>query len=82
MTIIETQTLTQVSRAAKKLADSNLTLRDLFAMSALNGIIGNAFVAGTHAAVPDKNDAQEYAESAYCIADAMLEARKKKENEL
>ena len=76
MTVLENQTMNLVSRAAKRIADLDITLRDIFAMSALNGIIRNGFESGNCDAVPDKFDAEQYAESAYCIADAMLEARK------
>ena len=76
MTVLENQTMNLVSRAAKRIADLDITLRDIFAMSALNGIIRNGFESGNCDAVPDKFDAEQYASSAYCIADAMLEARK------
>ena len=76
MTVLENQTMNLVSRAAKRIADLDITLRDIFAMSALNGIIANGFASGDCGAFPDKFDAEQYAESAYCIADAMLEARK------
>ena len=78
MTVLENQTMNLVSRAAKRIADLDITLRDIFAMSALNGIIRNGFESGNCDAVPDKFDAEQYAESAYCIADAMLEVRKTK----
>ena len=76
MTVLENQTMNLVSRAAKRIADLDITLRDIFAMSALNGIIRNGFESGNCDAVPDKFDAEQYASSAYCIADAMFEARK------
>ena len=82
MTVLENQTMNLVSRAAKRIADLDITLRDIFAMSALNGIIRNGFESGNCDAVPDKFDAEQYASSAYCIADAMIEARKKQEGEL
>ena len=76
MTVIENQTMNLVSKAAKRIADFDITLRDIFALSAINGIIRNGFDSGNLDALPDKFDAKQYAESAYCIADAMLEARK------
>ena len=76
MTVLENQTMNLVSRAAKRIADLDITLRDIFAMSALNGIIRDGFESGNCDAVPDKFDAEQYASSAYCIADAMLDARK------
>ena len=76
MTILENQTMNLVSRAVKRIADLDITLRDIFAMSALNGIITNGFASGDCGALPDKVDAEQYAESACGIADAMLEARK------
>lgn len=76
MTVLENQTMNLVSRAAKRIADLDITLRDIFAMSALNGIIRNGFESGNCDAVSDKFDAEQYASSAYCIADAMLEVRK------
>lgn len=82
MTVIEMQTMDLVSKAAKRIATADITLRDIFAMSALNGIITNGFASGDCGAFPDKFDAEQYAESAYCIADAMIEARKShKEND-
>lgn len=78
MTVIEMQTMDLVSKAAKRIATADVSLRDIFAMSALNGIITNGFASGDCGAFPDKFDAEQYAESAYCIADAMLEARKNK----
>lgn len=82
MTVIEMQTMDLVSKAAKRIADLDITLRDLFAMSALNGIIRNGFESGNCDSIPDKFDAEQYAASAYCIADAMIEARKnRKEND-
>ena len=82
MTVIEMQTMDLVSKAAKRIATADITLRDLCAMSAINGIIRNGFDTGNYDALPDKFDAHQYAESAYCIADAMLEARKSnKEND-
>ena len=44
-----------------------VTLRDLFAMNALNGIIAQGDYHGSE---------QQYAEQAYCFADAMIAARK------
>lgn len=44
-------------------------LRDLFAMSALNGILAQGDYHGSE---------QQYAEQAYCFADAMLKARARK----
>ena len=82
MTVIEMQTMDLVSKAAKRIVTADITLRDIFAMSALNGIIANGFASGDCGAFPDKFDAEQYAESAYCIADAMIEARKNhKEND-
>lgn len=46
-----------------------VTLRDLFAMSALNGIIAQCDFSESQ---------QQYAEEAYNFADAMIKARKKK----
>ena len=46
-----------------------VTLRDLFAMNALNGILAQGDFHGSE---------QQYAEEAYCFADAMLKARKSK----
>lgn len=82
MTVIELRTMELVSKAAERIASADLSLRDIFAMSALNGIIRNGFESGNCDSVPDKFDAEQYAKSAYCIADAMLEARKNnKEND-
>ena len=81
MTVLEAQTMDMVSKAAKRIATADITLRDIFALSAINGIIRNGFDSGNYDSLPDKFDAEQYAESAYCIADAMLEARKSnKEN--
>lgn len=83
MIVLEAQTMDMVSKAAKRIAAADITLRDIFAMSALNGIIRNGFESGNCDSIPDKFDAEQYAESAYCIADAMLEARKNnKENDV
>ena len=76
MTVIELRTMELVSKAAERIASADVSLRDIFAMSALNGVIANGFASGDCGAFPDKFDAEQYAESAYCIADAMLEARK------
>ena len=82
MTVIELRTMELVSKAAERIATADITLRDIFAMSALNGIIANGFASGDCGAFPDDIDAHLYAESAYCIADAMIEARKNnKEND-
>lgn len=81
MTVIEMQTMDLVSKAAKRIATADVSLRDIFAMSALNGVIANGFASGDCGAFPDKFDAEQYAESAYCIADAMIKVRKNnKEN--
>ena len=83
MTVLENQTMNLVSRAAKRIADFEITLRDIFALSALNGIIRNGFDSGNYDSLPDKFDAEQYAASAYCIADAMIDARKNhKENDV
>lgn len=83
MTVIEMQTMDLVSKAAKRIATADITLRDLFAISAINGIIRNGFDSGNYDSLPDKLDAEQYASSAYCIADAMIDARKNhKENDV
>ena len=46
-----------------------VTLRDLFAMNALNGILAQGDFHGSE---------QQFAEEAYCFADAMMKARKQK----
>ena len=46
-----------------------VTLRDLFAMNALNGILAQGDFHGSE---------QQYAEESYCFADAMIKARKNK----
>lgn len=46
-------------------------LRDLFAMNALNGILAQGDYHGSE---------RQYAEQAYCFADAMIAARKIKKN--
>jgi hypothetical protein len=65
MTIEEQRTMQAIQQLNRKLPD--VTLRDLFAMSSINGLIFYI----------DEENAQGYANKAYLIADAMLEARKK-----
>lgn len=77
MTVIENQMMNMVCRAAKKIAETTLTARDLFAMAALSGMMTNASAPENGGTLPDSHDAKEYAESAYIVADAMLEARRK-----
>lgn len=69
MTVIEAQTMNMICSAAKKIAGTSLTERDIFAMAALNGIISRGYETG-------KSYARHYAETAYSIADAMLEVRR------
>lgn len=69
MTVIEEATMKSVQGIYKKLPDLNgMTLRDLFAMSSLNGLIYDVGI--------NEENVQMYANKAYLIADAMLEARK------
>lgn len=56
-----------ISQVAENMSD--LKTRDLFAISALNGILAQGDFHGSEKA---------YAEQSYAFADAMLEARKKK----
>ena len=70
MTIIEEATMKSIQGIYKKLPDLNgVTLRDLFAMSSLNGLIYDVGI--------NEENVQNYANKAYLIADAMIEARKK-----
>lgn len=67
MTIFEQHTHELLQQACKNF--SELSLRDLFAMSAINGVIGDYYI--------NSSNAEEHANSAYLIADAMLERSKK-----
>lgn len=72
MNQIEMDVLRRAEIALKKIND--IELRDLFAMQALNGILGgNVKFDGTNDFSPEL-----LAFGAYRLADAMLEARKKK----
>ena len=64
-----TENNSEVQGAAKIIY--NLELRDLFAMSAFQALLSRSDKRGS---------AEEYAEIAYRGADAMLEAREKKED--
>lgn len=66
MTVFEQHTHELLQSACRKIPD--VTLRDLFAMSSINGLIFGI----------DEENVQKYANKAYLIADAMLEAREKK----
>ena len=65
MTVIEQRTMESVMELNRKIPE--LSLRDIFALSAINGIVGNYYL--------DKQGAKEMADRAYLVADAMLEAR-------
>lgn len=67
MTVFEQHTHELLQQACKNF--SELSLRDLFAMSAINGVVGDYYI--------DSFNAEEYAHRAYLIADAMLERSKK-----
>lgn len=69
MTVFEQHTHEQLQRASQHICD--LTLRDLFAMSALNGMYANdtGFTDATY---------RDYAEMAYKQADEMLKAKEEK----
>jgi hypothetical protein len=65
MTVFEQHTHEQLQRASQHICD--LTLRDLFAMSALNGMFANDNCID--------NTFREFAEMAYEQADEMLKVR-------
>lgn len=67
MTILEQRTYDSLIDLNSKIPE--ITLRDLFAMSSINGLIHNVCIS--------EGSVQKYANKAYLIADAMLEARKK-----
>jgi hypothetical protein len=56
-----------IQRLGQKIPD--LTLRDLFAMSYMNGLVSRVHI---------NDNYKEKSEFAYKVADAMLEAREKK----
>jgi hypothetical protein len=65
MTVFEQHTHEQLQRASQHICD--LTLRDLFAMSALNGLCANDNCID--------NTYRDFAETAYKLADEMLKVR-------
>lgn len=70
MTAVEQRTHEAIQGIYKKLPDLNgVKLRDLFAMSAINGMSSNSDL--------NNHTLEDLAELAYKQADAMLEARKK-----
>lgn len=71
MSQIELDVLTRAERALNKL--NEVELRDVFAMQAMNGLLS-----GTQIELRHEKPTDAIAEAAYKLADAMLEARKKK----
>lgn len=69
-TVEEQRTMIAIQQLNRKVPE--VTLRDLFAMSSINGL-GLTYDVGI-----DEENVQRYANKAYLIADAMLEARQKK----
>ena len=70
MEVIVADTLRLIQLACQKLPDlSELSARDLFAMSAMNGFLANNITSG---------NSEDFANMAYKFADAMLEARRTK----
>lgn len=69
MTVFEQRTHEQIQQVSQHICD--LTLRDLFAMSALNGIVSSGLVCNS----TPKN---MISATAYEFADAMLKAREVK----
>ena len=67
MTVEEQRTMQAIQQLNRKVPE--VTLRDLFAMSSINGLIYDVGI--------DEENVQRYANKAYLIADAMLEAKKK-----
>jgi hypothetical protein len=65
MTVEEQSIMRAIQNINRKIPE--VTLRDLFAMSSINELIHDV---GIH-----KENVQKYANRAYLIADAMLEAR-------
>ena len=63
----EQRTMAAIQAIAESV--SEISLRDLFAMNALNGIIANGDFHGSE---------EQYTEQAYSFADAMLKTRRKK----
>ena len=63
----EQRTMAAIQAIAESV--SEISLRDLFAMNALNGIIANGDFLGSE---------EQYAGQAYSFADAMLKTRRKK----
>lgn len=66
ITVEEQRTMQAIQKLNAKIPE--VTLRDLFAMSSINGLIYDVGI--------DEENVQRYANKAYLIADAMLEARK------
>lgn len=66
-TVEEQRTMQAIQNINRKLPE--VTLRDLFAMSSINGLIYDVGI--------DEENVQRYANKAYLIADAMIEAKKK-----
>lgn len=71
MTVFEQRTHEQLQQVSQHICD--LTLRDLFAMSALNGLCANDNYTGSKY--------RAFAETAYKLADEMLNKRKGKQGE-
>ena len=65
MSVEEQKTMQAIQNINRKIPE--ITLRDLFAMSSINGLIYDVGI--------DEENVQRYANKAYLIADAMLEAR-------